>query len=56
MIDNEETEPKAPVFDTSAYPPDTLFHERRHRRDPRLLAPATDAAVPCPKDASGAEP
>ena len=34
MIDNEETEPTAPVFDPTAYPEDTLFHERRHRTRP----------------------
>src|SRR4051794_27018876 len=36
MIDNEETKPTAPVFDPTAYPEDTLFHERRHRGDRRL--------------------
>ena len=43
MIDNEETEPTAPVFDVTAYPKDTLFHERRQRGDRRQ--PDTDGGV-----------
>lgn len=37
MSDSKETPPGSPKFDFSAYPQDTLFHERRtgqDRRDP----------------------
>lgn len=43
MSDNEETTPDVPKFDFSAYPPDTLFHERRTGKERRDGAP-TDAA------------
>ena len=46
MIDNEETEPTAPVFDPTAYPEDTLFHERRQRRDRRQPDTAGEAIEP----------
>lgn len=43
MSDNEETTPDVPKFDFSAYPPDTLFHERRTGKERRDGAP-TEAA------------
>ncbi len=46
MIDNEETEPTAPVFDPTAYPEDTLFHERRHRGERRQPGTAGEAIEP----------
>lgn len=42
MTDPDDTNPQTPpttrAFDFSAYPPDTLFHERRSGRDRRALA------------------
>jgi hypothetical protein len=35
MSDSNETSPKTPKFDFSAYPKDTLFHERRTGKDRR---------------------
>lgn len=35
MSDSTETPPEVPKFDPSAYPPDTLFHERRTGSDRR---------------------
>jgi hypothetical protein len=35
MPDNEETSPEPPKFDFSAYPADTLFHDRRSGIDRR---------------------
>ena len=46
MIDNEETEPTTPVFDPTAYPEDTLFHERRHGGDRRQPDAAGEAIEP----------
>ena len=47
MIDNQETEPTAPVFDPTAFPSDTLFHERRHqKRDRRPPVTAGEAMPP----------
>ena len=46
MSDNEETEPTAPVFDPTAYPEDTLFHERRQGRDRRQPDAAGEAIEP----------
>lgn len=46
MIDNEETEPTAPVFDPTAYPAGTLFHERRHRGDRRQPDAESKAGEP----------
>lgn len=45
---NEETKPETPKFDFSAYPPNTLFHERRTGFDRRKTAPkkGDDAATP----------
>ncbi len=49
MIDNEETEPTAPVFDRTAYPEDTLFHERRYGRERREPETAGEAIEPVPR-------
>ncbi len=46
--DNEETEPATPVFDPTAYPEGTLFHERRHERERRELDTASGAIEPVP--------
>ncbi len=46
MIDNEETEPTVTVFDPTAYPEDTLFHERRHEGDGRHPDTAGEAIEP----------
>ncbi len=55
MADNVETPQPAAKFDFSAFPPDTLFHERRDGKDRRvdgpqapgpILAPETAAAMP----------
>jgi hypothetical protein len=35
MSDDSQTTPEALKFDPTAYPPDTLFHERRERGDRR---------------------
>ena len=35
MFDNDETKPQPEKFDFSTFPPDTLFHERRDKRDRR---------------------
>ena len=48
MIDNEETEPTAPVFDPSAYPEDTLIHDRRRGGDRRQAGAAGEAIEPIP--------
>ncbi len=48
MSDNPETPPEAPKFDFSAFPPDTLFYDRRtglERRD----RPAPQAVTPPPE-------
>lgn len=44
--DHDQTNESSPAFDFSAYPPDTLFHERRDGRDRRNRAdaPKGDAA------------
>jgi hypothetical protein len=46
MIDNEETEPTAPVFDPAAYPEDTLIHDRRKGGDRRQADAAGEATEP----------
>ena len=55
MSDNQETPQPAAKFDFSAYPPDTLFHERRDGKDRRvdgaqvsgpILAPETAKEMP----------
>lgn len=55
MADNVETPRPAAKFDFSAYPPDTLFHERRDGKDRRvdgaqvpgpILAPETAMTMP----------
>ena len=57
MADNVETPRPAAKFDFSAYPPDTLFHERRDGKDRRvdgaqlsgpILVPETAMAMPDP--------
>jgi hypothetical protein len=50
MFDNDETKPEPEKFDFSAFPPDTLFHERREKRDRRARADAThdDPSSPRP--------
>jgi hypothetical protein len=45
MSDNEETRPESPKFDFSAFPADTLFHDRREGMD-RRDRPAPVAVVP----------
>jgi hypothetical protein len=40
MFDNDETKPQPEKFDFSTFPPDTLFHERRDKRDRRSRADA----------------
>jgi hypothetical protein len=40
MFDNDETKPQPEKFDFSSFPPDTLFHERRNKRDRRSRADA----------------
>ncbi|WP_435019413.1 hypothetical protein TA3x_001282 [Tundrisphaera sp. TA3] len=43
----DETRPATPKFDFSAYPPDSLFHERRSGHDRRRpIAPEADAPTP----------
>ncbi len=51
MPDKEETPGVSPKFDFSAFPPDTLFHERRDGRDRRadLAAKAAEEAARNPK-------
>jgi hypothetical protein len=50
MSDIEETRPESPKFDFSAFPDDTLFHDRREgleRRDrpaPKVVAPPIEFA------------
>jgi hypothetical protein len=50
MSDTEETRPESPKFDFSAFPEDTLFHDRREgldRRDrpvPKVVAPPLEFA------------
>jgi|GEM_PF-1130390 len=46
--DDDQTKSNTPAFDFSAYPPNTLFHERRYGRDRRTLSarPGKPAAVP----------
>lgn len=39
MSDNPETTGQAPKFDVSAYPPDTLFYDRRTGLERRLPRP-----------------
>ncbi len=46
MIDNEETEPTAPVFDPAAYPEGTLFLDRRQEGDRRRPDTAGEAIEP----------
>ena len=38
MPDNDETNEQKAVFDFSAYPPDTFFHDRREGKDRRAKA------------------
>ena len=49
MIDNEETEPTAPVFDPAAYSEDTLIHDRRQGGDRRRTGAAGEAIEPIPR-------
>ncbi len=46
MAANEETPRDAAKFDFSAYPPDTLFHERRENRDRRAVEAPPPVLVP----------
>jgi hypothetical protein len=39
--DNDKTKPTAPEFDFSAYPADSVFHDRRTGRDRRHPGPPT---------------
>ena len=54
MSDNPETPPEPPKFDFSAFPPDTLFYDRRsglERRDwpaPQVVAPPPEAPPKTP--------
>ena len=45
MPDKEETSVVSPKFDFTAYPPDSLFHERRDGRDRREDRAAAEAAA-----------
>src|SRR6476469_1483806 len=49
MVDNEETEPTAPIFDPAAYPEDTLIHERRNGGDRRQAGTLPEAIEPVPQ-------
>jgi hypothetical protein len=46
MTDNEETQPEPPKFDFSAYPPDSLFHDRRNGHDRRAEGDADTSSAP----------
>ena len=46
MTDDDKTKPDPISFDFSAYPDNTLFHERRTGRDRRRTGPAPRAAAP----------
>jgi len=46
MSDHSQTPPEAPKFDPSAYPPDTLFHERRTRKDRRARTETLSSSTP----------
>jgi hypothetical protein len=49
MSDTNQTPPEASKFDPAAYPPDTLFHERRiglERRDRAETSPSTPGDRP----------
>jgi hypothetical protein len=50
MFDHDETKQEPEKFDFSAFPPDTLFHERREKLDRRSRADAKhdDASSPRP--------
>ncbi len=56
MPDTEETPPKTAKFDFSAFPPDTLFYDRRdgqERRDfPRVVPPepAAESSLAAPRE------
>lgn len=46
---NEETKAQSPKFDFSAYPPNTLFHERRSGQERRQSdAPPPEVEAPAP--------
>jgi hypothetical protein len=48
MTDDDKTKPDLIPFDFSAYPDNTLFHERRAGRDRRTNGPVRRATVPTP--------
>src|SRR5262249_46812382 len=48
MTDDDKTNPDLIPFDFSAYPDNTLFHERRTGRDPRGNGPAPPASTQGP--------
>ncbi|MGP0067663.1 MAG: hypothetical protein ACLQGP_29215 [Isosphaeraceae bacterium] len=50
--DNNQTKPPSPQFDFSAYPEDSLFHERRDRRD-RRDSNASSSPPPPPAGGDG---
>ena len=49
MSDIEETRPVSPKFDFSAFPANTLFHDRREGLERRSLPIAEAPAAPAPK-------
>lgn len=52
MADNVETPRPAAKFDFSAYPPDTLFHERRDGKDRRVDAAQGSGPILAPETAA----
>lgn len=48
MPDTQETPREEGKFDFSAFPPDTLFHERRYGRDRRADGPQTSGPTLAP--------
>jgi hypothetical protein len=53
--DTNQTKPPTPQFDFSAYPQDSLFHERRNRRERRDPASAPDGPKSAPDGEGVAE-
>ena len=50
MHDSEQTKPDTPEFDFSAFPDDTLFHERREVWERRGLRPTPRGVVSTPRE------
>ncbi|CAN5877149.1 hypothetical protein BH23PLA1_BH23PLA1_31420 [soil metagenome] len=51
MSDKPLTPPEPKVFDFDAYPPDTLFHDRRSGTDRRKEFAGMHTAIPLPRPA-----